>query len=98
LHDRILLFYTFQQGFGNWEEIRKSFRDDEMFLFDHFVKSRQESEIVKRIKKLIKVLEKEAEEQIQNKTRVVKKDIKKKNDRPIQSAQKEQKKTETLRQ
>jgi len=69
-----------------------------MFLFDHFVKSRQESEIVKRIKKLIKVLEKEAEEQIQNKTRVVKKDIKKKNDRPIQSAQKEQKKTETLRQ
>jgi len=69
-----------------------------MFLFDHFVKSRQESEIVKRIKKLIKVLEKEAEEQIQNKTRVVKKDIKKKNDRPIQSAQKEQKKTETFRQ
>ena len=69
-----------------------------MFLFDHFVKSRQESEIVKRIKKLIKVLEKEVEEQIQNKTRVVKKDFKKKNDRPIQSAQKEQKKTETFRQ
>jgi len=57
--DNYLLFLTFNYGYGNWEDIIKAIRLSEEFMFNYFFKSRDKSEIQRRIDYLVKLLERE---------------------------------------
>jgi len=60
-HDKFLIYACFLEGYGNWDKIRMLIKREPIFRFDHFFKSRSESELHKRIQSLLKVLEKEKE-------------------------------------
>jgi SWI/SNF-related matrix-associated actin-dependent regulator of chromatin subfamily A member 5 len=57
--DQFLLFLTFNYGYGNWEDIVRAIRLSDDFMFNYYLKSRDKSEIHKRVDYLVKVLERE---------------------------------------
>jgi hypothetical protein len=57
--DQFLIFLTFNHGYGNWEEIVRAIRLSDDFMFNYYLKSRDKSEIQKRVDYLVKVLERE---------------------------------------
>jgi hypothetical protein len=44
---------------GNWDEILKAIRVSDDFMFNYYLKSRDRTEIQKRVDSLVKVLERE---------------------------------------
>lgn len=54
--DMVKIFIIF---LGNWDDITRSIRLSEDFLFNYYLKSRDKMEIQKRVDYLVKVLEKE---------------------------------------
>jgi len=60
-HDKFLVYISHLEGYGNWEKIRRKIKEEPLFRFDHFFKSRTEPDLNKRMQSLLKVLEKEKE-------------------------------------
>ena len=56
---KFILYFLFKIKLGNWEDIIRSIRLSEDFLFNYYLKSRDKSEIQKRVDYLVKVIEKE---------------------------------------
>eukprot|EP01015_Nassula_variabilis_P000766 TRINITY_DN10421_c0_g1_i1.p1 TRINITY_DN10421_c0_g1~~TRINITY_DN10421_c0_g1_i1.p1 ORF type:complete len:232 (+),score=26.84 TRINITY_DN10421_c0_g1_i1:60-698(+) len=65
-HDRYLIYINFLEGYQNWTNIRMAIKRDQWFKFDHFLKSRSDQDLTKRLQSLIRVLEKEKEGQGKN--------------------------------
>ncbi|KDD72659.1 SLIDE domain-containing protein, partial [Helicosporidium sp. ATCC 50920] len=61
--DRFLLCMTHQLGYGAWDELKAEIRDNVWFRFDWFLKSRQAQELARRCDTLIRLIEKENEEE-----------------------------------
>jgi SWI/SNF-related matrix-associated actin-dependent regulator of chromatin subfamily A member 5 len=61
--DRFLVVQMHRLGFGNWEQIRQEIRKSWLFRFDWFFKSRSAEEIKRRCEVLIRMIEKEFEEE-----------------------------------
>lgn len=49
-------------GYGNWDELKSTFRTSPLFRFDWFVKSRTTQELSRRCDTLIRLVEKENQE------------------------------------
>lgn len=49
-------------GYGNWDELKTSFRTSPLFRFDWFVKSRTTQELARRCDTLIQLVERENQE------------------------------------
>jgi len=60
--DRYLLCMSQKLGYGNWEKVKAELRNATQFRFDWFIKSRTPKEIGQRVENLIKLIEKEKEE------------------------------------
>ncbi|KAK9812302.1 hypothetical protein WJX73_000685 [Symbiochloris irregularis] len=60
--DRFLLCMTHQLGYGRWDELKAEIRRSWRFRFDWFFKSRMPQELARRTDTLIRLVEKEAEE------------------------------------
>mmetsp|Transcript_1601 Transcript_1601/g.1420 ORF Transcript_1601/g.1420 Transcript_1601/m.1420 type:complete len:100 (+) Transcript_1601:2674-2973(+) len=48
-HDKFLLYACYLEGYGNWDRVRALIKKEPLFKFDHFIKSRTESELHKRV-------------------------------------------------
>ena len=57
--DQYLIYITNKYGYGNWEEIMKVIKTSEDLLFNYFLKSINKIEIQKRVDYLVKIIEKE---------------------------------------
>jgi SWI/SNF-related matrix-associated actin-dependent regulator of chromatin subfamily A member 5 len=57
--DQFMVYISHKYGYGNWEAIVREIRLSEDFMFNYYLKSRDKSEIQKRIDYLVKVFEKE---------------------------------------
>jgi SWI/SNF-related matrix-associated actin-dependent regulator of chromatin subfamily A member 5 len=57
--DAFMICFTAKFGYGNWSEVLNEIKNCWEFRFDWFIKTRNTNEIQKRIDLLIKVLEKE---------------------------------------
>ena len=57
--DQYLIFITNKYGYGNWDKIMKDVKTSEDLLFNYYLKSRNKSEIQKRVDYLVKLIEKE---------------------------------------
>eukprot|EP00741_Cyanophora_paradoxa_P007456 tig00000128_g7211.t1 len=60
--DRFLLTAVAQHGFGEWELIKNEVRKAPQFRFDYYMKSRTPLELCRRFEQLVKLIEKEAED------------------------------------
>eukprot|EP00828_Plagiopyla_frontata_P026397 TRINITY_DN3454_c0_g1_i8.p1 TRINITY_DN3454_c0_g1~~TRINITY_DN3454_c0_g1_i8.p1 ORF type:complete len:194 (-),score=40.45 TRINITY_DN3454_c0_g1_i8:407-988(-) len=58
-HDKLLVYFAFKEGMNQLERIKQDMKQESIFRFDHFLRSRSEQDLKKRLLKLIKVLEKE---------------------------------------
>ena len=54
LHDRFLLLATDLFGFGSWDEIVALARVHPLFVFDWWLRARDEAEVQGRVEKLIR--------------------------------------------
>ena len=61
--DRFLLCAIPKVGYGAWEELKAEIRKHWLFRFDWFFKSRTPAELGRRVETLVRLVEKEAEEQ-----------------------------------
>jgi SWI/SNF-related matrix-associated actin-dependent regulator of chromatin subfamily A member 5 len=61
--DRFLVCQMHRLGFGNWEVIRQEIRKSWLFRFDWFFKSRSAEELKRRCEVLIRMIEKEFEDE-----------------------------------
>jgi len=61
--DRFLVCSMYRLGYGNWDMIRQDIRKSWLFRFDWFFKSRSSEEIKRRCEALIRMIEKEFEEE-----------------------------------
>lgn len=57
--DRFLVQNLLEVGSGNMSVVRDLIRSESMFRYDHFFRSRTESELSKRMLSLYKLIEKE---------------------------------------
>jgi SWI/SNF-related matrix-associated actin-dependent regulator of chromatin subfamily A member 5 len=57
--DQFLIYLTYHYGYGNWDDIIRAIRLSDDFMFNYYMKSRDKTEIQKRVDYLVKVLEKE---------------------------------------
>ena len=55
----MVILYIFIFFKGNWEDIIRAIRLSDEFMFNYYLKSRDKTEIQKRVDYLVKVLEKE---------------------------------------
>ncbi len=60
--DRFLLCMVHQLGYGAWDELKAKIRESWRFRFDWFFKSRTPQELSRRCDTLIRLVEKENEE------------------------------------
>lgn len=60
--DRFMLCMVHKLGYGNWDELKSTFRTSPLFRFDWFVKSRTTQELSRRCDTLIRLVEKENQE------------------------------------
>ncbi|PPR94214.1 hypothetical protein GOBAR_AA26460 [Gossypium barbadense] len=60
--DRFMICMVHKLGYGNWEELKAAFRASPLFRFDWFVKSRTTQELARRCDTLIRLVEKENQE------------------------------------
>lgn len=58
LEDRYLINYTFQYGYGSWDQILSAIKNDHVFSFDWFIKTRSPNDIYRRVDFLIKAFKK----------------------------------------
>ena len=58
--DVVILCLTHKHGYGNWSDIKRALRYESRCRFDHFLLSRNEQELQKRVDLLVKGLEKES--------------------------------------
>lgn len=58
-HDKYLVFKNAEHGYGNWTPIRAEIKKESTFEFDHYLKSRSEGDMNKRMNSLLKVLKAE---------------------------------------
>jgi SWI/SNF-related matrix-associated actin-dependent regulator of chromatin subfamily A member 5 len=61
--DRYLLCLTHQLGYGRWEEMKWEIRKSWEFRFDWFIKSRLPVELNRRVDTLVRLIEKEIEQE-----------------------------------
>ena len=61
--DRFLLCAVHELGYGRWEEVKAAVRASWRFRFDWFIKSRTPAELGRRADTLIKLIEKEQEDE-----------------------------------
>ncbi|KAJ6911783.1 ISWI chromatin-remodeling complex ATPase CHR11 isoform X2 [Populus alba x Populus x berolinensis] len=61
--DRFMMCMVHKLGYGNWDELKVAFRTSPLFRFDWFVKSRTTQELARRCDTLIRLVEKENQEQ-----------------------------------
>ena len=57
--DQYLIYITNKYGYGNWDDIMRDVKTSEDLLFNYYLKSRNKSEIQKRVDYLVKLIEKE---------------------------------------
>ena len=57
--DQYLIFVTNKHGYGNWDDIMRDLKTSEDLLFNYYLKSRNKSEIQKRVDYLVKLIERE---------------------------------------
>jgi hypothetical protein len=62
-HDKYLIFANYKWGFANWREVRMGIKKEDSFEFDHYFKSRTESELNKRMGSLLKVIKAELDQE-----------------------------------
>lgn len=62
-HDKYLVYFSSKEGYGNWTKIKERFRKEMIFRTDHWISTRDETELHKRMQTLLKVLEREKEVQ-----------------------------------
>ncbi|KAL5701362.1 hypothetical protein ACHQM5_026707 [Ranunculus cassubicifolius] len=60
--DRFMLCMIHKLGYGNWDELKASFRTSSLFRFDWFIKSRTTQELARRCDTLIRLVERENQE------------------------------------
>ncbi|CAD8176649.1 unnamed protein product [Paramecium octaurelia] len=60
-NDKYLIYMTNEVGYGNWTLLKQSIRKEPMFRFDHAFKCKSENELKNRVISLVKVLDKEKE-------------------------------------
>ena len=60
--DRYLLCMSQKLGYGNWEDLKAELRSAWQFRFDWFIKSRTPAELGRRVESLIRMIEKEQEQ------------------------------------
>ena len=60
--DRYLLCMSQKLGYGNWEDLKAELRSAWQFRFDWFIKSRTPVELGRRVESLIRMIEKEQEQ------------------------------------
>jgi len=60
--DRFMLCMTHKLGYGAWDELKAAIRSSWLFRFDWFIKSRTPQELGRRVDTLIRLIEKEGEE------------------------------------
>ena len=58
-HDKYLIFACAEYGYGNWKLIKAQIKKESSFEFDHYFKSRTESDLNKRMNSLLKVIKAE---------------------------------------
>ena len=61
--DNFLVWLCYTYEYGSWEKIMKEIRLSDDFMFNYYLKSRNSSEIAKRIDYLVKVLQREFSEE-----------------------------------
>ena len=49
----------FEYGAGNYTKVKEDVKEESMFRFDHFLRTRNESDIKKRATSLFRLIEKE---------------------------------------
>ena len=59
--DKYLVFASHKWGYGNWKEVKLGIKREDSFEFDHYFKSRTESELNKRMASLLKVIKAEVD-------------------------------------
>lgn len=74
--DRFMVCMVNKLGYGNWDELKASFRMSPQFRFDWFVKSRTAAELARRCDTLIRLIEREIQE-LDERERQARKDQKK---------------------
>lgn len=60
--DRFIVCKLHELGYGNWDDLKAEIRKSWRFRFDWFFKSRTPQELARRAETLIRLIEKEAEE------------------------------------
>ncbi|KAH7654970.1 Calcium/calmodulin-dependent protein kinase protein [Dioscorea alata] len=60
--DRFMLCMISELGYGNWDELKYALRESPLFRFDWYAKSRTPQELSKRCDTLIRLIEKENQE------------------------------------
>ncbi|CAD98428.1 SNF2 helicase, partial [Cryptosporidium parvum Iowa II] len=58
IEDRYLINYTYQYGYGSWDQILSAIKNDHIFSFDWFIKTRSSNDIYRRVDFLIKAFKK----------------------------------------
>jgi predicted negative regulator of RcsB-dependent stress response len=58
-HDKFLIWACAVFGYGAWKEIKAEIKKETSFEFDHYIKSRTEGDLNKRMNSLLKVIETE---------------------------------------
>ncbi|XP_039114960.1 probable chromatin-remodeling complex ATPase chain [Dioscorea cayenensis subsp. rotundata] len=61
--DRFMLCMISELGYGNWDELKYALRESPLFRFDWYAKSRTPQELSKRCDTLIRLIEKENQEE-----------------------------------
>ena len=68
--DVVLLCFTDEFKYGSWAKIKRALRRHQKCRFDHLLISRTEQEIQKRVDILVKAIEKENQEALNNKDKL----------------------------
>lgn len=55
-HDKFLIWACANFGYGAWKEIKAEIKREPSFEFDHYIKSRSEGDLNKRMNSLLKVI------------------------------------------
>eukprot|EP00245_Coleochaete_scutata_P004323 TRINITY_DN16740_c0_g1_i1.p1 TRINITY_DN16740_c0_g1~~TRINITY_DN16740_c0_g1_i1.p1 ORF type:complete len:1102 (-),score=331.71 TRINITY_DN16740_c0_g1_i1:383-3688(-) len=74
--DRFIMCQVHRLGYGNWDELKASFRTSPMFRFDWYAKSRTPAELARRCDTLIRLVEKENQE-VEEREKAARKEAKK---------------------
>jgi len=65
--DKFLICSTFKVGFGNWEDVKMEIKKSPVFKFDWFLKSRGTQDLARRVDSLMKIIQKEMNEEMEKK-------------------------------